>query len=324
MDDIKTTYDKKYFTFTKLEREIQPGETIIDLEAYDESRRRKELLRCSNDFAYFCNKYVKISHPVKGLIPLVLYNHQRRAIQHVLENRFASLIKPRQMGLSVLFQAWGLWRGLFRWKETIMVLHAYDRFALCESSVLKTALKNLPSWMKPELIRHNDHEVHFADSETKILNYTWQAACGRAIDWLILDEAPRHKDVQREWNAVLPTIATGGRCVAFGSLGAHLLWWDMVTSQKNSIPDEYGDFRFVNQTLSYREHPDYDSDEWAAEVLKNMGQKTFRCEVLCQLPEQEPKKVTPKVEVEDNSHMHLHVHHHHHHYHTQSSNDFSF
>ena len=319
MDDIATVYDPKYFSFTKLEKQINLKE---DPETFDEARQRQEFLKCANDFAYFCHRYVKIKDWRRNeVVPFVLYNHQRRSIAHSLGNRFAAIIKPRQMGLSLVYQAFALWRGLFRYGERIMVLTGTDRMAIDRTYNLKIMLDNLPSWLKPVMSRMNDHEAHFADSDTHIYNYTWEACCGRAIDWLILDEASIHRNLESSWLAVLPTIATGGRCIAFSSMVPHASgwsWWEKVVS--GNLEDKYffgqpAKFPFETMELSYREHPEYDSEEWARKIEAQMGSKAFRTEVLCQRPEKEVKKVAkPKVVVEKDDSIHIHVHHHHYHH----------
>ena len=47
-----------------------------------------ELEACAKDFIYFCTNYVKIVHPKKGLIPLELYEYQKRLIKTAEDNRF--------------------------------------------------------------------------------------------------------------------------------------------------------------------------------------------------------------------------------------------
>src|SRR5690349_15666088 len=69
-----------YYTFDKYELEIDPDEPMSNIELYDKDRQRREILKCTNSFQYFCHKYVKILHPMRGLIPFILYNYQRKVI----------------------------------------------------------------------------------------------------------------------------------------------------------------------------------------------------------------------------------------------------
>ena len=50
-------YDPEYYQFDKYELEIDPTETLDDVELYDVQRQQKEIIKCCNSFSYFCHKY---------------------------------------------------------------------------------------------------------------------------------------------------------------------------------------------------------------------------------------------------------------------------
>ena len=43
-----------------------------------------EIVRCGKDPAFFCKKYAKISHPMRGSIPFDLYDFQEAALKGTL------------------------------------------------------------------------------------------------------------------------------------------------------------------------------------------------------------------------------------------------
>src|SRR5581483_9248978 len=51
---------ERYYTFDKYELEIDPDEPMSSIESYDKARQQREIIKCTNSFAYFCHKYVKI------------------------------------------------------------------------------------------------------------------------------------------------------------------------------------------------------------------------------------------------------------------------
>jgi len=57
-----------------------------------------EIIKCSKDPIYFIENYVKIISLDKGLIPCVLYDHQKRMIKNFIDNRFSISLCSRQIG----------------------------------------------------------------------------------------------------------------------------------------------------------------------------------------------------------------------------------
>ena len=75
-----------------------------------------ELKKCSQDPVYFITKYVKVQHPLKGLVPFVLRDYQIKMIEAYQNNRFAVVLSARQTGKSVTAAAFVLWYSIFpRW-----------------------------------------------------------------------------------------------------------------------------------------------------------------------------------------------------------------
>ena len=58
----------------------------------NKSRQIKEIIKCGKDPTYFFNSYLKIQHPVRGLIPFDTYEFQDECIQSFLEDRFFYLM----------------------------------------------------------------------------------------------------------------------------------------------------------------------------------------------------------------------------------------
>ena len=268
-------YDKKYYSFNKFEYEIDPMEPFEDIESYSPERQQKELVKCAMSFAYWCHKYVKITHPKRGLLPFVMFNYQRRCIQEYENHRFNILSKFRQGGLTTVTVIWSLWRCLFKLDETIMVLSKSDREAIAAGEIVKRALIELPVWMKPEMEKNNDHQKLFSDTGCKLFFYTPEAARGRAITYLILDEAAFIPSMDKYWKAMFPTISTGGHCICISTVNGVGNWYyDIFTGAlKNQ-----NDFHVIE--LDYQHHPDYDDPDWVKMTRAQLGEKGWRQEVL--------------------------------------------
>ena len=69
----KKNFDSEYYEFEKCEFSINPNEYLSELEGYSQEKQTEEIIKCASSFSYFCTKYVKILHPINGLIPFILY-----------------------------------------------------------------------------------------------------------------------------------------------------------------------------------------------------------------------------------------------------------
>ena len=277
-DHYDGEYDPKYFAFNKYEKLIDPMEPFEDIEEYDPVTIHKEMLKCAMSFTYWCHKYVKIAHPRRGLLPFILYKYQKRVILEYEKKRFCILSKFRQGGLTTVTTIWALWRCLFKLDETIMVLSKSDREAIAAGEIVKRALIELPEWMKPDMEKNNDHQKLFADTGSKLFFYTPEAARGRSITYLILDEAAFIPQMEKHWKAMFPTISTGGHCITISTVNGVGNWYyDIFMGAKRGRG--FGkDFHIIE--LDYWEHPDYDDEDWVKQTRAQLGEKGWLQEVM--------------------------------------------
>ena len=62
------------------------------------SEHIKEYKKCMDDPIYFAENYIKIVHVDKGLIPIELYDYQKRIIKALQEYRYNIVLSCRQSG----------------------------------------------------------------------------------------------------------------------------------------------------------------------------------------------------------------------------------
>lgn len=273
----RTEYESKYYSFSKYETEIDPMEPFEDIEDYAPEIQQRELLKCAMSFSYFCHKYVKIAHPKRGLIPFIIYKYQKRVIKEYENYRFNILSKFRQGGLTTITVIWSLWRCLFKLDETIMVLSKSDREAIASGEIVKRAMQELPEWMNPDMEKNNDHQKIFSDTGCKLFFYTPEAARGRSITYLILDEAAFIPQMDKHWKAMFPTISTGGHCICVSTVNGVGNWYyDIFKGAEKNPPQN--DFNIIE--LDYWEHPDYDDEVWVKQTRAQLGEKGWLQEVM--------------------------------------------
>lgn len=270
-----TSYDKIYFMFDSVELEIDPCESMESIESYDDEKQQKEIIKCIKSFPYFCHKYVKIAHPTRGLLPFILFNYQRRCVKEFEEKKYSIIRKFRQGGLTTVTVLWALWRCLFKLDETIMVLSKSDREAIAAGEIVKRAIEELPSWMRPDMDKNNDHQKLFKDTGCKLFFYTPEAARGRSITYLIIDEAAFVQNMEKYWKAMYPTLSAGGHCIAISTVNGIGNWYEETYHGA-----EKGDNDFNIIDLAYTEHPDYDDEEWVRRTRAQLGEKGWLQEVM--------------------------------------------
>lgn len=272
-DEWKEIYSN-YYDFSDVELDIQINETEEEIENYGHQRQIEEIIKCTNSFYYFCAKYAKINHPMFGLINFVPYTYQKRVIDCYGKRRFNILSKFRQGGLTTVSVMWGLWRCLFKTGQRIMVVSKTDREAIAAGEVAKTAIDKLPSWLKPETDKLNEHEKQFKTTGSVLWFYTVEAARGKAITILIIDEAAFINDMHTHWKALYPVISTGGSCQVISTVNGLGNWYEQIYHEAEAGKNA---FNVIN--LDYWEHPLYNDPKWIADARSNLGEKGWKQEV---------------------------------------------
>jgi hypothetical protein len=268
-------YPKEYYTFDPSEYVIDPMETMEQIEAYDQHKQLQEIKKCAMSFHYFCHKYVKIAHPKRGLLPFITFKYQRRVIDDYEKHRFAIIRKFRQGGLTTVTVLWAMWRCLFKLDETLMVVSKTDREAIAAGEIVKRGLEELPKWMQPEMSKNNDHQKIFMDTGCKLFFYTPEAARGRAITYLIVDEAAFIQQMASFWNDIFPTISTGGNVIVVSTVNGVGNWYEETY---HAAERGENDFHIID--LHYDEHPEYQDPAWVEVMRAQLGEKGFQQEVL--------------------------------------------
>lgn len=269
-------YDNKYYYFDKEQFKIDPDETVEDLEMYDQRQQELEFIKCGLSFSYFCHKFVKVLHSSKGLQPFILYNYQNKVI-HDYDNHQHNIIRKfRQGGITTLTLIKGLHMCLFDQDKQVLFLSKTDREATDSGMIVDRVVEYLPAWMKPDKAqgKWNDHIKTFA-SGGAIKFYSVEAARGKSVTFLIIDEAAFIPGLEDAWAAIYPTISGGGRSVLISTVNGYGNFyadtWFGAKEKRN---------KFYPIDLHYTEHPEYKNPEWVEEQKVQLGDKKFKQEIL--------------------------------------------
>ena len=239
---------------------------------------KSEIRKCGQDPAYFLKNYVRISHPLKGLIPFTTYDFQDDLLQDFNDHRFNIILKARQLGISTIVAGYAAWLLLFRREKQVMVVATKFKTAANLVIKVKKMLKTLPDWMMIADIKIDNQSSFELSNGSKINASTTSAKdAGRSesLSLLIVDEAAFVEGMEELWTGILPTITTGGRCVALSTPNGVGNWF-----YKTYTDAEAGNNLFNALNLPWDVHPDRD-EEWFREQTKNMSKREVAQEFEC-------------------------------------------
>lgn len=177
--------------------------------------QKKEILKCGRDPIYFINTYVKISEPVRGLIPFNTFPYQDECVDEFKKNQFVIVNKSRQLGLSTVCAAYALWLCLFQKEKNILVIATKLEVAKNFQNKVFTMYDSLPNWLvMPQVVQRSVRVIKFSNgSKVQAVPTSADAGRGEALSLLIVDEAAHVEGIDELWLALFPTLSTGGRAI---------------------------------------------------------------------------------------------------------------
>tara|TARA_R110000737_G_scaffold73530_2_gene102235 strand:+ start:830 stop:2374 length:1545 start_codon:yes stop_codon:yes gene_type:complete len=216
-----------------------------------------EFKKCADDPAYFLSNYIKVTHPVRGLVPFKLYPFQNRIVDCLEGNRFNILRKFRQAGCTTIASAYSLWTAIFQKYKSIVILSKGDTEATEVLDRIKLMYDELPAFLKPGIAEDNKHTLKLkTGSIIKSRPSGKQSGRSLAGSLLIIDEAAFIDNIDSIWAAVYPIISTGGRAFVLSTVNGVGNWYhdvyDAAVNGKNS-------FNAID--IRWQEHPEYSYNE---------------------------------------------------------------
>lgn len=131
---------------------------------------------CANDFTYFCKTYAKaimyceLHEKYGDLIPIELYDYQKRYITALESNNCVVVNSYRVSGLTTINQFYLLWKCLFNANQHCLSVFGTDRACCWDGSqTIHYAYKEFPNWLKEKFVKQNDHTIEFTNGS--VLNF---------------------------------------------------------------------------------------------------------------------------------------------------------
>jgi hypothetical protein len=229
----------------------------------------EEFKKCKEDPIYFLCNYIKVVHPMRGLVPFNLYPFQRKIVNSLETNRFNILRKFRQAGCTTIASAYSLWMALFKKHQTIVILSKGDVEATEVLERIKIMYGELPEFLKPGVEESNKHTFKLK-STSVIKSRPSGKQSGRSLagSMLIIDEAAFIEFVDTIWAAVYPIISTGGRVFVLSTVNGVGNWYHnqyvQALAKENS-------FNAID--INWESHPEYKRQEGFDKLYSQMEKK---------------------------------------------------
>jgi len=239
----------------------------------------EERIKCMQDPIYFIEKYMKIVHVDRGLVPFDLYPFQKDLLNSYIHNRFTIAKLPRQVGKSTVTVGYILWTVLFGPMQNIAILANKASTARDILSKLQLAYEHIPLWMQQGIISWNKGSIELENGSKVIAAATASSAArGSTYNIIFLDEfAFVPKNIAEEFiTSVYPTISSGTTTKVImvstpnGMNLFYKYWMDAIHKRNLYVPIE----------AHWSVVPGRD-EAWAKDQIKQLGQEKFDQEFGC-------------------------------------------
>ena len=229
----------------------------------------QEFKKCADDPSYFISNYIKVTHPVRGLVPFKLYPFQERILGDLEEHRFNVLRKFRQAGCTTIAAGWSLWTIIFQKHKSVVILSKGDAESTEVLDRIKLMYDELPEFLKPGIIEDNKHTLKLkTNSIIKSRPSGKQSGRSLAGSLLIIDEAAFIENIDTIWAAVYPIISTGGRAFVLSTVNGIGNWYHEVYQKALD-----GENSFHPIDIRWQEHPEYNFTPGFEHLYEQMAEK---------------------------------------------------
>jgi len=178
-----------------------------------------EFLKCRSNFDYFCKHYVYLELPGKDVL-FTPYQKQTELIDIIELNKYALVLKSRQIGISTVIQAYSAWLTIFFDNVVIGLISKDGAEATDFARVIRGMVEKLPDWMKPpggllgrgfakrterSFILTNGSKVYASPVNPNAPDKTLR---GKALTFLVIDEAAFVNHISSAWTSMVPALST--------------------------------------------------------------------------------------------------------------------
>lgn len=228
-----------------------------------------EYLKCSKDPIYFIEKYMKLIHVDRGLVPFKMYDYQKNIVNSLNENRNTIVTAARQCGKTSTMCGFVLWYILFNDSKTVAILANKGETAREILHKIQLAYQYLPLWLQQGVVQGGWNKGSFAlENNSRVFAGATSDSSirGYAVNLLILDECAFIENFNEFFTSVYPTISSGKTtklCLISTPNGMNEYYhiWSKAINNEN-------DYNPI--TVNWRDVPGRD-EEWKRNTLSALN-----------------------------------------------------
>ena len=240
----------------------------------------QEVVKCSKDIVYFCEKYQKIISIDEGLMPFEPYDYQKNIMRTVDANRFVICKMPRQTGKTTTMVAVMLHYALFNPDFNIAILANKAATAREILGRLQLAYENLPWFLQQGVVEWNKGSIVLENGSKIFASSTSASAIrGMSINLVYLDEfAFVPSTVQDEFfSSVYPTISSGrsSRVLITSTPNGMNMFYKLWHDAEKGFND------YATVSVNWWDVPGRD-EAWKEQTIRNTSEKQFAVEFECE------------------------------------------
>jgi hypothetical protein len=229
-------------------------------------------------------KYVKIEGK-KETIGVEPWPHLIEVIRLILQHRLLIIVKAKQVGISWLLAAYGLWVASFQVNANILLMSKGEEEAKIFLGKMKFIHANLPSFLALEKGGDPSTSMTFPilNSRVRVLASTQGAGLGETASLVIADEWDFHPYAEANYANVKPTIDAGGQMIGVSTINQ-----DKTDSFFRRLYHDAkrGDNNFTPFFIGWNVRPDRDSN-WRQEMEREYSHNPWQLKGIYPSTEEE-------------------------------------
>jgi hypothetical protein len=256
---------------------------------------KKEIFACADDPVYFIEKYCKVRHQRRGLVPFHLYEYQKESIRSFVVHNQVIVNKARQLGFTTLTAAFITWLILFHKDKQVLCVSTKAEVAKEMIDRIKVMLNHLPDWMYLANVDINRaHKITLTNgSSVESVARSDDAGRSKSVALLVIDEAAIIRNMDEMWKGLKSTTSTGGKTIALSTPRGIGNWF-----QKTYMDALSGKNDWKAILVNWWECPEYAEDliddpntpggktsTWFRNFTKDMSPMQIRQELLTEFLE---------------------------------------
>lgn len=206
-----------------------------------------EIIKCSNDAQYFIENYVKVLDLDKGLVPMKLYEPQKRMLAAYVNDTRVITLASRRSGKTATTAAFLVWYVIFHADKPCAILANKQKLAVEILDTIKKMYEHLPFFIQQGVTVWNRTLICFENGSKIMASATSSSAVrGFGASVLYIDEMAfvPHNIAEEFFTSVIPIVASGKTTKLFltstpnGFNLFHTYWKEAIEGKNGYTPIE--------------------------------------------------------------------------------------